>query len=234
MPYRDSFFSALSFLTVIRPRTEYIFSADKAVYSFALVGFLIGLGLAILSAVGGAAAPVLMLIYLTVITGFLHMDGLADTFDALFSHRDKKTMLKIMKDSRIGAMGAAALALCFIGKFQAFSHIDNIAYLVAIPAIARFCMAATAGTQTYVRDNGLGKAFVKPVTPHIFIQLIPAQLVLLVGCGLHGLLMINLAALVLTLGILYWYNIKLGGITGDLLGALNEITETSLFLMVII
>ncbi len=105
---------ALSFLTIIRFYSP-DFDAVKALGSFAYVGVLIGGVLATINILlhGNFVEPVLILICWVTLTGALHMDGLMDTADALFSHRDRERKLEIMKDSRSGAM-AVVVAILFL------------------------------------------------------------------------------------------------------------------------
>jgi adenosylcobinamide-GDP ribazoletransferase len=220
-------FNALSFLTILRFRGSTSFDAKESAYAFVYVGMIIGVGGAIVHLL---LPPIAVVIYFAVITGFLHLDGLADTFDGLFSHQSKEKMLEIMKDSRIGAMGAVAIVLCLLGKFNAFSNIDGVLVFIAIPAFSRYVMVLMMNTLPYIRPNGIGKAFVGGYDSKIFYQIIPAEIFLLFACGVVGFVAINILFVAVFLWLSSWYRKTLGGITGDLLGASCEIMETILFI----
>ncbi|MDR2885026.1 MAG: adenosylcobinamide-GDP ribazoletransferase [Deferribacteraceae bacterium] len=224
---KQSLFSALSFLTIIRLKGYERFDAKESVYSFAYAGILIGIGAAIVHML---LPPVAVVIYLCVITGFLHLDGLADTFDGLFSHKSKDKMLEIMKDSRIGAMGAVAIVLCLLGKYNAVTNIESVLIFAAIPAFSRYVMVLMMAFLPYVRQNGTGKAFVGGYDRRVFMQILPAEIILLVACGFIGFITINLLFVAIFIWLSVWYKKSLGGITGDLLGASGEIMETVLFI----
>ena len=79
-------------------------------------------------------------LFLAIITGALHLDGLADSADGLFSHRSREQILEIMKDSRIGVMGVLALIFCLLFKMGGITGIKNPVsslWLVIIPALSR-------------------------------------------------------------------------------------------------
>lgn len=230
--WRDSLRGALGFLTIIRiPAGSNI---QASAYTFSLAGLLIGSGLAAVQYAAGEISPVIMVAYLALITGFLHLDGLADTFDGLFSHRDKDKMLAIMRDSRVGAMGAAALVFVFIAKYHAFSAHIPILAIIAIPALSRFSMIALMHLLPYARKEGLAKDFVRKMNPAVCIQLLPAEILLFPGVGLKAFIIMNIVFAVLIAAVYFWYKAKIGGITGDMLGAACEISETALFLSIIL
>ncbi len=231
MERQSGFINALSFLTIVRPGDGGRFDPGAALYWFAPVGLLIGLGLVLVHAVFGVISPVLMVIYLAVITGFLHLDGLADTFDGLFSRKSPAEMLRIMRDSRIGAMGAAALILCLLGKYHAFAGPDNSWLLVAVPSLSRFSMVLLLTALPYVRKKGLGKGFSEEHGRSLYIQAIPAEVIIFFALGPWGWLLVNGTFTAILLGLSAWYKNTIGGITGDTLGAACEIIETALFLM---
>jgi adenosylcobinamide-GDP ribazoletransferase len=232
--WRSSFYCAVSFLTIIKLPQRLTKEAvlSSATYTFAFVGLALGLGLMLLS-LCGAVAPFLMLLFLCVITGFLHVDGLADTCDAFFSSRGKEKMLEIMKDSRIGTMGAAAIILALAGKFYAFVMLDSSWVLIFIPAVSRFAMVLLLYRMPYVRTAGTGHSFVVAYRPEVFAQIVPVVILMFIFLG-----PITAGALVVAFIVIYtlvelWYQRKIGGITGDLTGALCELMETGLFLVAI-
>lgn len=222
--------SGLSFFTIVRIPSWAGFSLKGAAYAASFAGIFIGLGLCVVHLVGGAVAPFLMVAYLAVITGFLHIDGVADTFDAFFSHKPKEKMLEIMKDSRIGTMGACGIGLNFIGKFYAFTMLESIAILLTVPALARFSGVWAGKVLPYAGKSGLGKSFLEGVGAFYILQLIPAELILFFAGGVKIFTMLNFALVLSSFALYIWHKKKLGGITGDGMGAFIEINETVLFL----
>lgn len=229
-----SYLDALSFLTVLRFNTK-DFDGRKAVYSFVPVGFTVGLPLWAFYTFAQAYLPqtgmaVITVLYLVLITGALHLDGLADTADGLFSFRDREKMLEIMKDSRIGTMGAVAIVMTLMIKaFSAYS-ISNPLYLLAIPAYSRFSMVFGFYMFKYARETGTAAAFFGNFPPAVF-----AQGILLLGIsyffGAYQFVIFNTAFLIFIYLITRLYKNRIGGITGDMLGAMCESSEALLFLV---
>ncbi|GAB7141046.1 adenosylcobinamide-GDP ribazoletransferase [Deferribacterales bacterium RsTz2092] len=221
--------AALSFLTIARIRKgkdTYIY--DDTADTFAYAGFVIGVPLAVIHLVFGKASPVLMLIYMAVVTGLLHVDGLADTFDGLFSGRGRERSLEIMKDSRIGAMGAGAVVLYFTANFQAFSMLNSSWVLAIVPALSRYAMAKLMSDVPYISKDGIARVFLNNKLSHV--QLVPFVLLALIALGVKMTLAFIIVAVVSYRLISSWYVRRLGGITGDMIGALGVTIETLLFL----
>lgn len=179
-----------------------------------------------------SVVSLLDVIFLIIITGALHVDGLGDTSDGLFSHKSRENALEIMKDSRIGTMGLVTI-LCMLGiKFGGINsiHQHRCLALIIIPAYARSSMLFGIKFLKYGRpDGGTGHSFFKePLVPKDFWAL-SIPLTLSFFMGLNGILL-NLIFISLTLVIINFYHKKLGCITGDMLGAMTETTEAILFL----
>ena len=224
------FLSALNFMTIIRLGST-TFDGARATGAFAWVGLLIGTGLALLYWVTPAAiAPFVMVLYLVVISGALHLDGLCDSADALFSHRDREKKLAIMKDVHAGTMGVVAIVLVLGAKGVAFAHIDGVAVLILIPALSRFGMAVAMQRLPYARSEGLAKPFFDGATPGLVVP--GAILFVLAFFALPSGLFIGILGtyLIFLALILWWYRRMIGGVTGDMLGALCELCEAVLLL----
>ncbi len=206
---------------------------------YPLTGFLIG---ALLTAAAwlchgldlGISGDALIIVGWIIITAGLHLDGLMDTADGLFSGRDRERKLEIMRDSRVGAMGAIALAALLILKI---SFLNEIAYpeklwiLMAAPAFGRWMMVLGIYYFPYARSGpGLGKSFADQAS---WVEILMATATLLIGIflllGSRGLIILALTALPVAL-IIAWLARQLGGLTGDTYGAINEISE-ALFLI---
>ncbi|MFR1676535.1 MAG: adenosylcobinamide-GDP ribazoletransferase, partial [Fusobacterium sp.] len=179
---------------------------------------------------------VLLVIIEVVLTGGLHLDGLADTFDGIFSYRSKQKMLDIMKDSRLGTNGGLVLILYFFLKVALLVEASNSSpvimpiMLLLSPVIARLNSVVNCGSAPYARATGMGKTFVDH-TDGLAVLIATIITAIFVG-GAAYLFVIPYEILivipvVMILGYLFakLMTRKIGGITGDTLGAVVEISE---------
>lgn len=177
---------------------------------------------------------VLLVIIEVVLTGGLHLDGLADTFDGIFSYRSKQKMLDIMKDSRLGTNGGLVLILYFFLKVALLVEASNSSpmpiMLLLSPVIARLNSVVNCGSAPYARATGMGKTFVDH-TDGLAVLIATIITAIFVG-GAAYLFAIPYEILivipvVMILGYLFakLMTRKIGGITGDTLGAVVEISE---------
>lgn len=171
-----------------------------------------------------------------IITGGLHLDGLADTCDGLLSSRDKKKMLEIMKDSRIGTNGVLAIIMDLLIRLGLMISLPvNLRPLAMISSVVlgKTIMLVLIYTTPYGRKNGIGGLFYKGISK-ISVAFGSAIGVIII-IAIHSLKIIP--ALVLCIVSMAFYRRfvinKIDGITGDTLGAANELTEI-LFLFYII
>lgn len=238
-----SFSVALRFLTVFPffslagDDTDY-FAAAR--YYFALVGLVVGCLAAICALILGPVASslvssVVLALLLSSVSGFLHMDGLADTADGFLSSRNRERCLEIMKDSRIGVMGATLICAVLLLKSAAIFSLaeqDVVGGLICAAVAGRAAMVGTMHFLNYARpEGGLGllfntseKAFAAPLISILLlllavIFLLPGKL-LIIGCAFLLILMVFSA----------WCRKKIGGFTGDTLGCLCELMETGILL----
>ena len=178
-----------------------------------------------------APAAAAVLLTLTVwVTGGLHLDGLADTADGLGGGRTPEEALAIMKDSRVGAFGVLSLILGLVLKFSLLlslaTQTSGTRALLLFPIISRWSMVLLAYLSPYARaEGGLGQAMTLGVSPRVLLGagLSAGGLSLLI-LGAPGLVLFIIAAALVWLGSLYFQR-RLGGITGDILGATNEVVE---------
>jgi len=231
------FLIALQFLTIIPVRIKKRFGEDQLAQSmlfFPLIGVILGLCLAGVQKVSAIAFPVLpvsviLIAVLSALTGGLHLDGLADTADAVFSGKSREEKLRIMKSGQIGAMGAAAVALAILLKVSLVSSVpDKIitATLILFPAASRCGLLLPALIFRYARpEGGTGKAFITNLRLHTV--LLSVLLTAAFAFGLLSLTGLFALALVFAVAVLSGKFIasKIGGITGDALGAINEVCE---------
>jgi adenosylcobinamide-GDP ribazoletransferase len=220
-------FAAVQFLTLIPARSDY--SPARGAIFFPLIGALLGLAAAAIRVylpLPPAIASLLALAFLVFITGALHEDGLADVADAFRAGRNPERILAILKDSRIGVYGAAALILTLLLRWQLIEHLADLALpaLFAAGAASRGAMVVLAATSTPLGD-GLGKSFCQSLAkPDIILVAIEAAAIPFLGGPIIG--SVALAANVLAiLAARSYFHARAGGITGDCLGAISQITE---------
>ncbi|WIF94966.1 adenosylcobinamide-GDP ribazoletransferase [Caminicella sporogenes] len=197
---------------------------------FILAGYYVGLSLG-----GSFLAAVFAVIVEIIITGGLHLDGLADTFDGIYSNRPKDRVLEIMKDSRLGTNGALALFSVLITKMALINKIP-IPYiypiLLLMPVASRLNIVIACKIGKTAKANGMGNLFIAKITNMqlIIAYVISIVLALLFPIAILCILIVNLFAL--------WYvrhiTLKIDGITGDILGSLIELSEIMFLLSYII
>lgn len=206
----------------------------RQIMYFPLVGLLIGSLLWGVDKVGALYATqeirvVADALFLAVITGALHLDGLADSADGLFSHRPKEKILEIMQDSRIGVMGALAVIFCLLLKMTGLAGLNRAGYeiwLFAAPALSRTSQVIGLVFMDYAREEG-GKSqlFFQKKKYHLLIfALIPMALPFWISIE-TGFLVLFL--FITGTALMLWFFQKgIGGMTGDTLGALTEVMES--------
>jgi adenosylcobinamide-GDP ribazoletransferase len=232
---------AVTFLTVLplRLRATATTSLNSAAPWFPAVGALVGAiaggvraGLDPL--IGTVAASVLATATLAVVSGALHLDGLADCADGLGVHGNRTRRLEVMRDSSIGTFGALALIVWFALVVVAVAGLDSkhaAAALVLAGAASRTAALVHAQLAPSARPDGLGAAF-RPGLGALVIaapQALAAALLVPIG---HGLLALAAAALV-AVGTAFWSRAALGGRTGDTLGATVAIAELAVLLVLL-
>ncbi len=241
MPARGrGFASALSLLTIIGRGAG---AGPEAVVWFPLVGALLGSGLGVVWWAFGRVLPALVSGGLVVaadlvITGMLHADGLVDSADGLLPHLDRARRLEVMADPRVGAFGvtaAVAALIVRVGAVTSIAHgsvLRDVLLLGGIWVASRSLMALAMIRLTYVRDGGLASAFGGRGGVGSWMQ--PAVLVLGLVAALVAVLVWRpiaggavLAAEIAGFGsVLLLSQRRLGGYTGDVLGAAGVVGET--------
>jgi adenosylcobinamide-GDP ribazoletransferase len=234
-----SFIAAVRFITILplgRPGT---YDPRGMIPHFPLVGLMLGGIVAVFDGlISGLWSPpvvsLLDVILLVYLTGGLHLDGLGDTADGLYGNRPRDRALEIMKDSRIGAMALlaviCALAVKWAGIMELGAHRHLL--LLIVPGYARGGMVVAIRFLEYVRPrDGLGKdLFEKPLGLADFAGFIlPVGLSFFMG---WSALILNAAFVLVIFALIGFYKKRIGGITGDMLGAATEILEAVLFLAV--
>lgn len=231
-----NFLFALQFLTIIPVKISHIEKTklSNSLIFFPLVGLLLGLILAGVNSIlpilsfGQFPINVILIILLIVLTGGIHLDGLADTVDALLSRKDKEEMLRIMRDSHIGAMGVLSLVCIIILKIALLSSVSmplKTITLLLMCTLSRWALVLPMFLFPYARNEGKAKVFIQGINLKILFSttIITLSIVVLVW-QLKGLLIFGLTAMSSYI-IGRFINNKIGGITGDALGTMNELIE---------
>lgn len=238
------FLLALQFLTIVPVKIKNIREGDmpgSAIY-FPLVGLILGLilrgvnkGILILGSEQFIANTILVLA-LILFTGGLHLDGLADTTDAFLSRKNKDEMLKVMRDSHIGVMGVLSLIAVILLKIAFLSSLSisfKAASLLLMCILSRWSMVFAMFLFPYARQEGKAKVFMHGINLRIFTlsTIIALACVISVWQTKGVLVFMVIAAASYIAGKFITY--KIGGITGDTLGALSESNEIIVLLTII-
>lgn len=226
---------ALRFLTIIPipglpPMAEA--SIGRAIPWFPIAGLLLGALLVPLGFVadllwGPTVRAGLLVVAWGILTAGLHLDGVSDTFDAVMSWRPRERKLEIMKDSRIGAMGAMALIAVLLLKVLFLGAAGGrwLPALLIAPLLGRWADIYGIFWFPPAREGGLGRSFQAHVRRSDFIIATVATLVLVVAIAGGRGLVAALCVWATTRALARWWTRDLGGLTGDTYGALCEIGE---------
>jgi len=238
----STFLTALQFLTIIsipwRRKAREVQIGNSIGY-FPVVGLIIGLILASLSWLFGLALPpgivnAMLLVVLVILTGALHLDGLADTCDGLAGHKTVEDRWQIMRDSRVGGFGVIGVVLILLVKYVSLNSIPGtlmIASLVLMPVAGRWAMAYSLFAYPYARPSGLGKAFKKGARwPGFIVATIITIAIAVVSMQLIGLVILSIV-LIITTVLTAYFKKTFAGLTGDNYGAINEIVEVSVLIV---
>ena len=204
----------------------------KSIKFFPLVGLAIGFILYYLSIIlvkfskNNLINALIVIVIELMVVGIIHIDGLCDTFDGLFSYREKEKMLEIMKDSRIGTNGAIILVLYFIAKILFISEIFsiNLKYLIIYPVLARLATPVNAAFSDYARKNGMSNFIISQNSAFegIFSIILAAALSFLIF-SFKGFELF-LGAFLFIIFFMQFVKKKIDGVTGDTMGAALELT----------
>jgi len=241
----EEFRMACAFLTVLPTARNLSMERERLARSMAFfpaAGLGLGLGLVVVNwmLAGLIPRPVLdclLLLILIALTGALHLDGIADLLDGLAGGKDREGILRIMKDSRVGAIGVVGLVMVLLLKYLSLYNVAPVhksAALMFMPCAGRWIQVVLAAFCRYVRsEGGTGSAFVEQVGERETLlatgTLLAAALVLFRLQGVFLVFLLGLAAMVL----IRFFHARLGGVTGDVLGAATEIIEVLTLILVL-
>lgn len=207
---------------------------------FPLVGLVVASLTAIVYAGCGLLLPhpVALMLAMAVglmLTGAFHEDGLADYCDAMGGHHERARLLEIMHDSRIGTYGAAGLVMMLVGRFQTLAAIDPSwigVLLVSSATMSRGCSVAIMITLPYARQDGV--AIAKPIAQNLSLEDAAVAIALAIApvalaALWTGEIAVFAAAAAGAIAITAWMRrrirLRLGGYTGDCLGAVQQLAE---------
>src|SRR5260370_22646620 len=240
----NSFLVAVQFMTRVPVSCGLEYAPDalaKSAVFFPVIGLLVGAGgaavyLLLSPHVSRDVVVVLILVYLVVVTGGLHEDALGDAADGFGGGREKDRVLAIMRDSRMGNFGAMAITLGLLARFVFLTNLPAgkfIGLLIAGQVLGRWTALPLGFFLPSARDNeaSQGKLIAHKITATSFAAgtilalaivaialrsvAVPASPVALMGAAISG----------------FYYWRRIGGITGDCLGATTQITEIAVYLL---
>lgn len=236
------FLAALRFLTIIpvpgrepSPR-----EVGRSIVYFPLVGGIIGLILIFLNWLLGFILPpalvnILLVISPVIVTGGLHLDGLADTCDGLVGQKTVAERWQVMKDSRAGAFGIIGVCCLLLVKYISLISVPPtwlIPTLVLMPVVSRWTMVCAIFTYPYAKPSGVGKVFKNEAGSTAFLAAtVIALAIALMPARLVGL-MVMFGTGIIAMAIAFYLKNRFGGLTGDNYGAINELAEVLILILV--
>ncbi len=209
---------------------------------FPVVGLLIGFILATIWYLSSLLFPsllasIVVVVSLATITRGLHLDGLSDTLDGLGGAYTKEKRLKIMKDTHIGAFGVVAIVFAILFKTVAIYELPGslrIKALIIFPVLSRFAMVFVSWKCPYARrEGGLGKNYVEYLESGTMFFALAVSAIIAGFLLLHWGLLLMMSVLLVALAFSAFFNMTLGGVTGDVLGAVNELCEIIVLLLLL-
>jgi adenosylcobinamide-GDP ribazoletransferase len=214
-------------------------SSGQSLPYFPLVGLILGailfgihyvLSLLLPSSVVNA----LLIITLVILTGAHHLDGFIDTCDGVIAGKSKKERLAIMSDSKVGAFGIVGAILLLLLKYVSLSSAPILPALLLMPTLSRWAMVSIIFTFPYAKRSGMGLAFKRGATwQRLTIATVIALIVAVALLQWWGLVL--MAALwLIAFGIASYFRSRLGGLTGDNYGVINELAEVLVLLLLIL
>lgn len=234
---------AIGFMTIlpVAPRGTPAQLASARAY-FPLVGLILGGILAGLDLLFRPVMPPLLLSVvlvtaLIVLTRALHLDGFMDTCDALLGGFTRERRLEIFKDPHVGAFAVVGVSVLLLLKITALGGVPGptrTLILVLFPCLARWGVQLSMDLFPYVRPGGLGTAFQSGRRAwQLALGLITALAASVLLVGVMGIVLMALASAV-AWGLGWWAASLLGGVTGDIYGAINEVSEVAVLVLVVV
>jgi len=236
----NAFFAALQFLTLF-PRPGWMqhstSEVGRSAIFFPVVGLILGLILVLVNflLLPFASAGLLSVILVTLLafmTRGLHLDGVGDTFDGLGAGGDRDHILSIMDDSHTGVFGLIAIVLVLFFKIHALESIDVDRWraLLVAPILGRWAMVLLA-YRSQAAKPGLGSNLIEHLqTKHFLLATLVTLLLVAAIWRRNGIVMMAWVAVFTIASKNYFYH-RIGGVTGDTFGAVGELSETSVMVL---
>lgn len=243
----NSFLSSIVFISRIPIKINFEYRADKEnVKFFPMVGIILGLIVFSLSQgmlffFDNKVTSVFAVFLIAILTGGIHLDGLSDMADGLFSYRGKEDIIKIMKDSRIGAMGVLSLLFILFFKivFLNFLLDMNMKIVILIfPLLGRLGIVNACYLAKPIEESRLGLSFIGQMNKNEFLRIYGfyyiflALLLLPFNYDFNYAVLLGSICLTMIINFIIVRHIvatitrKIDGISGDILGGVCEIMET--------
>ncbi len=242
------FLAAWQFMTSIplpRPREASPEEIGRSAVYFPVVGLVIGGMLVALYWLLGVILPAvvvnaLLIVLMVAVTGALHLDGFVDTCDGLAVQPTVEDRWRVMHDSRVGAFGIIGVVLLLLVKYVALSNIPGtlmIATLLFMPVVSRWTMVYAVFAYPYARPSGLGKVLKQGLGWRSFV--IATLITLAVALAMFPLwhftgLVVMSCVWIMAVVMAVIFERKFAGLTGDNYGAINEVAEVIVLLLVIL
>lgn len=237
---------ALSFLTRVPVKFSHEITAtqlNNASRYFAVVGLFVGICCAFIYMVSSAYLPKTVAVLLAMatsllLTGAFHEDGWADTWDGFGGGWSKEQKLNIMKDSRLGTYGAAALFIILLLKFHSLMALASpVMALIVANTLSRVVATSLIYDMPYVALDSQSK--VKPLAQELsqhslLILLLTGVLVSLFYLSLGDCILLFALLAIYRLVLQFWFKSQLGGYTGDCLGAAQQSSEIVIYLSLLL
>jgi adenosylcobinamide-GDP ribazoletransferase len=189
------------------------------------------LGLALPSAL----VSVLLVVALAAISGALHLDGFIDTCDGMVGGKTVEERWRVMEDSRVGSFGIIGVCLLLLVKYVSLNAVPDrwlMPTLVLMPVVSRWAMVYAVFAYPYAKPSGLGTVFKQGASwPRFTIATVITLAVAIILARLNGFV-IMVAIWVIVVAMATYLKGKLGGLTGDTYGAINEVSEVLALILV--
>ena len=230
------FFNALAFLSTLPSKKYEDFESNelgKSMAFFPLVGLILGGCLVLVNFLlspylDSSLLNIILLALLVFLTGGIHLDGLMDVADGIGGGNNKDKVLSIMRDSRVGSFGVLSAIFLVLIKLEALNSLGSEskwAALILMPVVARWGQVFLSYISPFARKDGLGRSAIEGLNnPTLVFALISALIISWFSAGLTGLGIMAIVSL-FTFAWSRVFIVRLGGITGDIIGALSEVLE---------
>ena len=236
------FWAAFQFLTIFPtplPHEIDTKAFSRSLTYFPLVGLflgtiLLGLHYGLTFVLPVSVVNALVIIALVILTGAHHLDGFIDTCDGVIAGKSREERLTIMSDNKVGAFGISGTTLLLLLKYVSLSSAPMLPALLLMPTLSRWVMVSAIFAFPYAKSSGMGLAFKHGANWQRLTIATAIALIVAVALLKWWGLALMAALWPIAFGIASYFRSRLGGLTGDNYGAINEITEVLVLLLLIL